>query len=82
MSFDTQAENKAFAEKFSFGYPLLCDTDRTMGLAYGAADEPGTGGSAKRIGVIISPAGEVLEFVSSVDCAEFPQQALDRISSG
>ncbi len=80
MSFDTQAENKAFAEKFSFGYPLLCDTDRTMGLAYGAADEPGIGGYAKRIAVIIGPEGEVIEFVPSADCAEFPQQALDRIS--
>ena len=51
-----------------------------MGLAYGAADEPGTGGYAKRIAVIISPGGEVIEFVPSADCSEFPRQALDRIS--
>ncbi len=79
MSFDTQADNKAFAEKFSFDYPLLCDVDRTMGLAYGAADEPGVGGYAKRIAVIIGPSGEVLEFVPSADCAEFPREALSRI---
>ena len=36
VSFDTEAENKAFAEKFDFSYPLLCDTSRAMGMAYGA----------------------------------------------
>jgi len=35
-SFDTPAENAAFAEKHGFGFPLLCDTTRAMGLAYGA----------------------------------------------
>jgi hypothetical protein len=50
-----------------------------MGLAYGAADEPGVRGYAKRIAVIIGPDGKVLEFLASVDCADFPQQAIDRI---
>ncbi len=27
-SFDTPEENKAFAEKFDFPFPLLCDTKR------------------------------------------------------
>ena len=79
VSFDSAADNKAFAEKFSFGYPLLCDTNRAMGLAYGAADEPGTGGYAQRIGIIIGPDGTLLEVSSTIDCAEFPQQALDAI---
>ena len=81
MSFDTQAENKAFAEKFSFGYPLLCDTDRTMGLAYGAAKEPGVGGAAARVGVIVDPGGRVVFYSGRVNAAAFPQQALDHISA-
>lgn len=36
VSFDTVAENRAFAEKYAFPYRLLCDTDRTLSLAYGA----------------------------------------------
>jgi thioredoxin-dependent peroxiredoxin len=28
VSFDTPAENKAFAEKYHFNFPLICDTDR------------------------------------------------------
>ncbi|GEM_PF-1763514 len=39
VSFDTVAANKAFADKHGFGYPLLCDTERTMALAYHAADD-------------------------------------------
>ena len=80
MSFDTAAENAAFAEKFNFPFPLLCDRDRTMGLAYGAASEPGTGGYAGRAGVIINPEGLVEFYAPRVDAAGFPQQALDHIS--
>lgn len=36
MSFDSPAEKKAFAEKFNFSFPLICDTDRAIGTAYGA----------------------------------------------
>jgi len=40
VSCDTVEENKAFAEKFDFNYPLLCDTTRAMSMAYGAATKP------------------------------------------
>ena len=50
-----------------------------MGLAYGAADEPGIRGYAKRIGIIIGPTGEVIEFVPNADCADFPIQSLEKI---
>ena len=47
-SFDTPEKNAAFAEKFGFNFPLLSDTDRKLGMAYGAADDP-SAGSARRI---------------------------------
>lgn len=40
MSFDSEEDNRAFAEKFDFPYELLCDTDRSIALAYGACDDP------------------------------------------
>lgn len=43
MSFDTPAENKAFAEKFSFPYPLLCDTTKEMSQAWGTAKDDKAG---------------------------------------
>jgi peroxiredoxin Q/BCP len=42
-SFDTVEENKTFADAQSFGFPLLCDVDRSVGAQYEVvrgADEP------------------------------------------
>ena len=36
ISFDSVEENRAFAEKFDYPFRLLCDTERTVGMAYGA----------------------------------------------
>ena len=58
VSFDTQAENKAFHDKFDFGYPLLCDTTRELGMAYGAADSADAK-YANRISYIIGPDGTI-----------------------
>lgn len=38
ISCDSVAENRAFAEKFSYSYPLLCDTTREVSVAYKALD--------------------------------------------
>jgi len=58
VSFDTVEDNRAFAEKFSFPYRLLCDTDRQLGLAYGACDDAAAG-FARRISYLIDPDGKV-----------------------
>ena len=75
MSFDTVAENAAFAEKFEFPFPLLCDTTRQVGLAYGACDSADAE-TAKRISYLIDPAGKILCSYSSVQAAEHPQSVL------
>lgn len=75
VSYDTVAENAAFAAKFEFGYPLLCDTERAMGPAYGA----GEGGNAARVGVIIGPDGAILQWHPTVDARAFPAEALAAI---
>lgn len=36
-SFDSVEANRRFAEEQRFPFPLLCDVDRTLGLAYRAA---------------------------------------------
>ena len=78
MSFDTADENKAFADKFSFNFPLLCDTDKSVGMAYGACDDA-KAGAARRVGVIIGPDGKIKDWQAKVDAAAFPQQALSKI---
>ncbi len=78
VSFDTAEENRAFAEKFSFNFPLLCDTERKMGLAYGAADSP-SDAKARRVGVVVGPDGKVKEWLPKVDAGTYPQDVLQRI---
>ena len=81
MSFDTQAANKRFHKRFSFNFPLLCDTTREMGLAYGAAKRPGRGGAARRIGIIIDPEGLIVHYERSASAWRFPKAALKRLGS-
>jgi peroxiredoxin Q/BCP len=57
-SFDTVEENKAFAEKFGYGFPLLCDTKRELGMAYGACTSPDAG-FANRISFVIDENGVI-----------------------
>jgi peroxiredoxin Q/BCP len=71
-------ENAAFAEKFSFPYPLLCDTDRKIGLAYHATDDPKSG-NAKRITYVIGPDGTILEAHGKVDAKSHPATLLQTL---
>ena len=74
-SFDTPAENLAFRGKFDFPFDLLCDTERTVGMAYGAA-ETAEDGHAKRISYLIDPEGKIAQVYGQVKPAEHPDQVL------
>lgn len=74
VSFDSEEENLAFAEKFAFPFRLLCDVDRTLGVAYGAADAAGAK-SARRISYVIGDNGRILLAYPKVD----PREHLTRI---
>ena len=73
-SFDSQADNKKFAEKFAFNFPLLCDTDRTIGTAYGANADPQKG--AQRVGVVIDREGKIKEWHARVDARAWPAEVI------
>ncbi|MDQ3265754.1 MAG: peroxiredoxin [Myxococcota bacterium] len=75
VSFDTAEENAAFVKKFDFNFPLLCDTSRAVGVAYGAADDA-SAKNAKRIGVIVGADGKVRHWFPKVDARAFPEEAL------
>ena len=66
VSLDNEKDNKFFAEKFSFSYPLLCDVNKDIALAYHAiksADDQ----YAARISYVIGEDGKILESIESVD---------------
>ena len=75
MSFDSVEDNRAFADKFDYPFPLLSDTERKMGLAYGACDAPDAG-YARRVSFLIDDSGNVLHAYASVKAAEHPAEVL------
>jgi thioredoxin-dependent peroxiredoxin len=79
VSFDTVADNAAFARKFDFPFPLLCDTGREIGLAYHACDDP-KAGFARRISYVIDPAGKIERAYDKVEAGRHPGQVLQDLA--
>ena len=75
VSFDTVEENRRFAQKFDFPFPLLCDTDRKIGIAYGAA-ESAKDEYARRIAYVIDEHGKIAQAHAKVDAASYPREQL------
>jgi peroxiredoxin Q/BCP len=78
VSFDAVDNNRKFAEKLHFNFPLLCDTERKLGVAYGAADDAGAR-SAKRISYLIGKDGRVKKAWEKVDASSHPAQVLSEL---
>jgi len=68
-------KNAKFAQKFEFNFPLLCDVDRKIGVAYGAADDA-SAGSAKRISYLIGKDGKIRKAYPKVNAAAHPEEIL------
>ena len=75
VSFDTAAENAAFAQKCGFPFPLLCDPSRTLGLVYGACADA-KAGYAKRISYLIDEHGKILKAYDAVNPGSHPAEVL------
>ena len=78
ISFDSREDNKAFADKYQFQFPLLCDTTRSVGIAYGAAEDAKSA-TARRIGVIIDPDGKVKQVDDPVTAKGYAARTLELI---
>ena len=69
------ASNKAFAELQGFDYPLLCDEDRSVSVAYGAAASAGAE-KASRIAAVINEKGTIAAIYDPAGKGEFPAKVL------
>jgi len=78
VSFDSVEDNAKFAKKNDFPYPLLCDTDRKIGIAYGAADSP-KDEYARRIAYVIDENGKIAEAHPTVDARAYPKEQLQSL---
>ena len=75
MSVDVAADNAAFKKKHDLPFPLLCDTDRAMAIAYGAAENK-EARFARRIAVLIDGEGKVVQYWNRVDPRTFAETAV------
>ena len=66
ISFDGPEANRAFAEKHGYTFPLLCDTARAAGLAYGACDTA-SDAYARRYTYVIGPDGRIEKAIDTKD---------------
>ena len=78
VSLDNEIDNKAFAEKFSFPYPLLCDVKRGISLNYHAIKSIEEQYAA-RISYVIGEDGKILESIENVDTKTHSQGLCSRL---
>jgi len=66
VSFDSVESNRAFAETQAFPFPLLCDVDRKVGLAYKAC-ETANDAYPRRITYVIGADGKIEQAIETKD---------------
>lgn len=72
---DPAEANAKFAEVNGFTFPLLCDTDMAVAMAYGAAPDANAK-SAKRVAALVDENGKVAKYYDPAGKGEFPAQVL------
>lgn len=80
VSVDSQEANAAFAAKFSFSFPLLCDTTKEMTKAFdcclSAKDGSDPCAMADRVAVVVGADGTILKYIAPFDAREGPRALL------
>jgi thioredoxin-dependent peroxiredoxin len=74
-SFNSVEQNAAFARKNDYNFPLLCDVDRELGMAYGACDNP-KARYAARVSIMIDEQGKIARGYDSVNPRDHAAQVL------
>jgi peroxiredoxin Q/BCP len=76
ISFDSVEDNRKFAEKYQFNFPLLCDTDKKIGLAYGAGGDE----YPRRVSYLIGKDGKIEKVWPKVSAAKHPGEVLAELA--
>ena len=74
VSYDDQATNAKFRDKYSFPFDLLSDEEAVMSIAFGVS-EPDSSRSPRK-SVLIGPDGKVAATYEDVKPADHPAQVL------
>ncbi len=78
VSFDTIEDNAAFKSKFDFPFPLLSDTDKSLGQTYFATRPPDDDYAdyPRRISYLINPEGKIANTYEVSDPAGHAEEVL------
>jgi thioredoxin-dependent peroxiredoxin len=83
ISYDTQDENREFADAQGFPFRLLCDTTRAVSAEYGAVKDPDEQWPdvARRITYLVDPEGKVAKTYTVTDVAAHPVDVLEDVKA-
>jgi len=79
ISNDKVLPNAKFAKENGFDYPLLCDTDNTVAMLYGAAQrryDP-----HRRIAVLVDEDGTVAKIYDPASTGDFAARVLEDVKA-
>ena len=77
-STDPVAANAAFAKRFAFPFPLLCDTRREVCTAYGACAGP-TDAEARRLTFVMGADGGIVQIHENVPSPVLADRVLETL---
>lgn len=75
MSYDSAADHSAFRAKYGLTTPLLLDTDKKIGAAYGLSQGP----YADRKTFVIGKDGTLVSVIDKIDFADHAGQILSAL---
>lgn len=75
ISLDSVEDNRAFAEKFDYPFPLLCDVEREVAQAFGAVSSR-EDQYAARYTFVIGPDGKVEQAIDTKSPADQAEEIL------
>jgi peroxiredoxin Q/BCP len=83
VSTQNEASHQKFTEKYKLNFPLLADTDGTVGRAYGTIGGPGllsklksAAGMADRVTFVIDENGKIAHVIDKPDVANHAEEVL------
>ncbi|MBT3767205.1 MAG: redoxin domain-containing protein [Rhodospirillaceae bacterium] len=79
ITFSTPEDLKTWADEMDVTAELLCDADRSIAMAYGAA-ETADQEKATRASVLIGPDGKVVKTYTKPDPEQHPDEVLEDLS--
>jgi len=83
VSTQNEASHQKFTDKYKLNFPLLADTDGTVGRAYGTIGGPGilsklksAAGMADRVTFVIDEKGRIAHVIDKPDVANHAEEVL------